>query len=143
MNYVYPAHFEQENDGGFLVTFPDVPEAITQGDDLMDAKASASDALGMALRGYLTHGKSLPTPSRRKSGDIDVPVEMTNALKIAVVESFSASGMSKSEFARRLGKAETEARRILDPDHPTKLATLEAALKIFGKQVFVSVKDAA
>lgn len=143
MDYVYPALFQPESDGGFLVTFPDVPEAITQGDDFADAKASASDALGLALRGYLAHGKALPAPSRRKAGQIDVPVEMANALKIAVVEAFRTSGISKSEFARRLGKADTEARRILDPDHPTKLATLDAALKLFGKQVFVTVKDAA
>lgn len=143
MEYVYPADFHKEEDGGFLVTFPDVPEAITQGDDLADAKASASDALGLALRGYLVHGLSLPTPSRLKAKQFNIPVETSNALKIAVVEAFRATGISQAEFARRLGKAETEARRILDPDHPTKLATLEAALKLFGKQVFISVKDAA
>ncbi|PSJ60609.1 type II toxin-antitoxin system HicB family antitoxin [Kumtagia ephedrae] len=143
MNYVYPAIFHPESDGGFLVTFPDVPGAITQGDDFLDAKASASDALGLALRGYLVHDKPLPIPSKRKASQVDVPVEMANALKIAVIEAFRASGMSKSEFARRLGKAENEARRILDPDHPTKLATLDAALKLFGKQVFVSIGDAA
>lgn len=142
MNYVYPALFQPEPDGGFLVTFPDVPEAITQGDDFPEAMASASDALGLALRGYLVDGRSLPTPSEH-DGCIDVPVEMANALKIAVVEAFRAAGISKSEFARRLGKGETEARRILDPDHPTKLATLEAALRLLGKQVFVTVKDAA
>ena len=37
MDYVYPALFQPEADGGFLVTFPDVPEAITQGDDFADA----------------------------------------------------------------------------------------------------------
>lgn len=143
MNYVYPALFQPESDGGFLVTFPDIPEAITQGDDLADARASASDALGLALRGYLAHDKTLPPPSKLKAGYVNIPVEMANALKIAVIEAFRASGMSKSELARRLGKAETEARRILDPDHPTKLATLEATLKLFGKQVFVTIGDAA
>jgi antitoxin HicB len=124
------------------VTFPDVPEAITQGDDLADAMASASDALGVALRGYLAHGRP-PKPSRRAKGLTDVPVDPSNALKLAVIEAFIQSGISKSEFARRLGKAENEARRILDPDHPTKLAALEAAPRLFGKQVIVSVKDAA
>jgi antitoxin HicB len=143
MNYIYPALFHPEPDGGFLVTFPDVPEAITQGDDLADARASASDALGLALRGYLVHGRPLPKASRRAKGTVDVPVDPSNALKLAVIEAFLQSGLSKSEFARRLGKAENEARRILDPDHPTKLAALEAALRLFGKQVIVSVKDAA
>jgi len=46
-------------------------------------------------------------------------------------------------FARRIGKAETEAYRVLDPDHATKLASLEAALRALGKEVVISVKDAA
>lgn len=143
MNYMYPALFHPEPDGGFLVTFPDVPEAITQGDDLPAAKTSASDALGMALRGYLAHGKALPKSSGRLVGHVDIPLEMANALKIAVIEAFRAAGISKSEFARRLGKAGTEAYRILDPDHPTKLAAMEAALRLFGKQIVISIRDAA
>jgi antitoxin HicB len=143
MDYIYPAFFRKEPDGGYLVTFPDIPEAITQGDDPADAMASASDALGLALRGYLAHGKPLPVPSKHIKNHIDVPVEAANALKLAVIEAFRAAGISKSEFARRLGKADTEAYRILDPDHPTKIAALESALRLLGKQVVVSVKDAA
>jgi antitoxin HicB len=143
MEYVYPGHFRRDPDGGFLVTFPDVPEAITQGDTLEEAKRSAVDALGLALRGYLAQGRELPRPSKGKKGHLDIPVEATDALKLAVVEAFRAAGISKSEFARRLGKAETEAYRILDPDHATKLTSLEAALRVLGKEIVVSVKDAA
>jgi antitoxin HicB len=143
MDYVFPALFQREPDGGFIVTFPDVPEAISQGDDLSDAKASASDALGLALRGYLVHGKPLPRSSGHLKGHVDVSVEAANALKLAVVEAFRAAGISKSEFARRIGKAETEAYRVLDPDHATKLASLEVALRALGKEVIISVKDAA
>ena len=120
-----------------------MPEAITQGDDLSDAKASASDALGLALRGYLVHGKPLPRSSRHLKGHVDVSVEAANALKLAVVEAFRAAGISKSEFARRIGKAETEAYGVLDPDHATKLASLEVALRALGKEVIISVKDTA
>ena len=143
MDYVYPGDFRPDPDGGFLVTFPDVPEAITQGDTLEEAKRSAVDALGLALRGYLAQGRELPRPSKGKKGHLDIPVEATDALKLAVVEAFRAVGISKSEFARRLGKAETEAYRVLDPDHATKLVSLEAALRVLGKEVVVSVKDAA
>ena len=151
MDYVYPALFRPEPDGGYVVTFPDVPEAITQGDDLGDAKASASEALGLALRGYLARGLPLPLPKftpahepeTELGGHIAVPVDAVDALKLAVIEAFIAAGISKSELGRRLGKGETEARRILDPDHPTKLAALQAALRLLGKQVVVSVRDAA
>jgi len=48
----YPAKFTADKTaGGFVVTFPDVPEAITQG-DTMEAMAMASEALELALTFY-------------------------------------------------------------------------------------------
>ncbi len=49
--------------------------------------------------------------------------------------------MSKSELARRLGVRETEARRILDPMHATKLPRLQEALVIFGKRLVVGFEE--
>ena len=58
--YAYAAVFEPtEREGGFVVTFPDVPEAITEGDDMADAREQAADALGVALLTYLEMGRSL------------------------------------------------------------------------------------
>jgi antitoxin HicB len=54
-----------------------------------------------------------------------------------------ASGISKSEFARRIGKDEKEARRILDPKHPTKLTTLTAALRELGQRLVIGVEPIA
>jgi antitoxin HicB len=144
LDFAFAARIVEDPDGGFLVTFPDVPEAITGGDTLAEARANAVEALGLALRGVLAMDRPLPQASTQSGGDLEVvTVAPEAALKLAVVEAFRASGLSKSEFARRLDKGETEARRILDPDHPTKLATLDAALRLLGKQVFVTVKDAA
>jgi len=144
MDYIYAANFAPDADGFYLVTFPDVPEALTQGEGMADARASASDALGMALRGYLAHGRPLPAPATPAGAGLEgVPVDAATALKLAVVEAFGASGISKSELARRLGRTENEARRILDPDHPSKLPALQAALAVLGKQVVVSIRDAA
>lgn len=143
MEYRYWAAIRADEDGGFLVTFPDVPEAITQGDDLPDAKRSGAEALGLALRGYLARGKALPHPAASGEALTEIAVDPRDAMKMAVIEAFQASGLSKSELARRLGKGENEARRILDPDYPTKLDALTAALGVLGKQVVVSVRDAA
>ena len=143
MQYVFAANLTVDRDGGVLVTFPDVPDAITHGADQAEARRNAAEALGMALRGYLADGQQLPVPKAKGGKLVDIPVEASDALKIAVIQAFQAAGISKAEFARRLGKAVTEAQRILDPDHPTKLPALEAALAVLGKHVIVSVKDAA
>jgi len=142
MEYIYYAKIETDPDGGFIVTFPDVPEAITAADTRQEALSNASEALGLALRGY--HMRDLPLPvSRRHKGLMPVTLDAWNALKLAVVEAFDEAGITKTELARRLDRQETEARRILDPNYPTKLQNMEQALSVLGKQVIVSIKNAA
>jgi antitoxin HicB len=126
--------------GGVLATFSDVPEAITYGDDREDAIRSAQEALAVALFGYLKEGRPIPV-SKRKSGLFVAP-QTTDVLKIAVVEAWMGSGLSKSEFARMLGINEKEARRILDPDAATKADRLEAALSVLGRKVHIAVEAA-
>ena len=45
----YPAVFHRAEEGGFWVTFPDLPECMTQGDDMAQAYEMAAEALGLAL----------------------------------------------------------------------------------------------
>jgi len=59
----YPVDLTPAEEGGYVVTFPDVPEAITQGDTLEEALAQASLALDAALSFYTDAGQPLPAPS--------------------------------------------------------------------------------
>lgn len=59
----YPGVLEAPPEGGFVVTFPDVPEAITQGEDIEEALLYAIAALELALSFYVDAGKPLPIPS--------------------------------------------------------------------------------
>jgi antitoxin HicB len=139
--YTYAALFEPGDEGGLVVSFPDVPEAITQGDDQKDAAAMAEEALGLALLTYPARGLPLPPPSVR-DGLVPVTVDPQTAAKLAVLEAFAAAGLTKSELGRRLGKDEKEVRRILDPMHPTKLPALQAALAALGRRLVIGVADA-
>lgn len=47
--YFYTALFHKEEQGGFWVSFPDLPECLTRGDNMSDAYEMAIDALGLAL----------------------------------------------------------------------------------------------
>jgi antitoxin HicB len=141
--FIYFAHFDPGEDGGVVVSFPDVPEAITQGDDESDAYAQAEEALGLALLTYPHRGMPLPRARTRRGANlVGVAVEPEVAAKLAVIEAVREAGITKSEFARRIGKDEKEARRILDPKHPTKLATLAVALQSLGQRLIVSVAPA-
>ncbi len=142
--FVYHARFEPGEDHGIVVSFADVPEAITQGDDEADAYAQAEEALGLALLTYPARGLPLPrAKAHRGAGLVPVAVEPAIAAKLAVIEAVRAAGISKNEFARRIGKDEKEVRRILDPKHPTKLATLTAALRELGQRLVIGVEPVA
>lgn len=70
----YPVILEAQPEGGFVVTFPDVPEAITRGED--EALLYAVDALETALSFYVDDRKPLPVPSKaisRHSGFFSKP----------------------------------------------------------------------
>ena len=95
---------------------------------------------------YVKDGRGLPVASRRlPSGGsyrrITVPAAI--AAKIAFIESFHSSGLTRVALAAKLGKGETEVRRMLDPYHHTKLSAIEAGLRALGKRLVVSVEEAA
>jgi antitoxin HicB len=71
-----------------------------------------------------------------------VAPQTTDVLKIAVVEAWLESGLTKSDFARALGVDEKEARRILDPDAATKANRLEDALTVLGRTLHIAVEAA-
>ena len=64
MKYVYPAVFEEAEEGGYNVSFPDVPGTFTCGADMADAIAMAEDAVAMMLADYEDSGKPVPVPSK-------------------------------------------------------------------------------
>jgi len=61
--FEYPVELISAKEGGFVVTFPDVPEAITQGDDEEEVLEYASEALETALDFYIGDRRQLPLPS--------------------------------------------------------------------------------
>ena len=63
MQYIYPCVLTPEDEGGFFVSFPDVPEALTGGDDRAEALEMAEDALGAALGMYVEAREDIPVPS--------------------------------------------------------------------------------
>ncbi len=139
--FMYRARLEPgDRRGWFVVTFPDVPEAITDGKG-EEALRNAEEALGLALLSYVDRGLPLPKPKARGSGLMPVAVEPDVGAKLALLEAVRERGLSKAAFARLIHRDEKEARRILDPKHPTKLATLAEALRLLGKRLVVGVEE--
>lgn len=60
--FFYPALFHKEDDGGFWVSFPDIPECLTQGTDMSQAYEMAVDALGLTLEDRMKEN-NVPVPT--------------------------------------------------------------------------------
>ena len=90
--------------------------------------------------GYIVRSRDIPAPSAPKRGERLVGTPITTALKAAVHVALRDSGVSKSELARRMQVDEKEARRMLDPRHPTKVPTLERALAVLGRRAEIAVR---
>lgn len=59
----YPAVFHTAEEGGFWVTFPDIPECMTQGDNMQEAYEMAVDALGLSLTSREAEKEEIPKVS--------------------------------------------------------------------------------
>ena len=72
MKYVYPAIFYVANEGGYYAEFPDVKEALTQGETLFEMLERAEDALALALVNYENNNKiAEPTPLEKVVAEPD------------------------------------------------------------------------
>lgn len=123
------------DDGGFVVTCRDLPEAITQGETTDEALFEAADCLEEAIAARIDDERDIPIPSASRRGERLVSVPPSMALKAAVYLAVREAGISNSELARRMRLDEKEARRILDPHHQTKITRIEAALSVLGRHV--------
>jgi antitoxin HicB len=142
--FMYPARFAPDaQEGGFVVTFVDLPEAITQGETIEEAWQEAADCLEEAMANRIVAGLPIPSPSRLKRGQYAVPVAAQTAAKAALYVALQEAGITKAELAKRLRCDEKEVRRLLDPRHPSKLLRLEAALAAVGHRLIVSLQSAA
>lgn len=135
----YPARFEAAPEGGFVVTFRDIHEAITQGDTEAEAMAMAEDVLVSAMDFYFEDHRQVPVPSKPKRGERLVELPPSVWAKVLLLNEMLATNTSNAELARLMGTRPQEVQRIVTLDHPTKIDTLAKALAALGKHLEVSI----
>ena len=59
----YPAIFHKAEEGGFWISFTDLPECLTEGNDMTQAYEMAVNALGLALTSREIENEPIPEPS--------------------------------------------------------------------------------
>lgn len=138
----YPAKLTASPEGGFTVTFRDVPEAITEGEDRDEALAHAVDALESGLSFYIDDRRPLPAPSAPKRGERMIALSAIGMAKTALYQAMLAQDIGRAALARRLGCHLEQIARLLDLTHASKFEALERALAAVGRRMVVTTEAA-
>ena len=142
MRYAYPCTLTPEDGGGFVVAFPDVPEALTGGPDRAEALDLAADALSTALAAYVHARRDIPAPSPAGRGQALVPLPPVVAAKLALYAAMGDQGVTKVALAGRLGISESAVRKLCDPDHRSHVGQVLKALHALGRTLVVEDRAA-
>lgn len=142
MPFEYPAKFEPQPVAGFVVTFPDIREAITQGETPDEVMDMASDALETALSFYVEAWEALPEASVAKQGQMVVRPSALGVAKLLVFQAMHANGISKTQLALRLRVRQIHVDQILNLCHPSRLDQIEAAAYAVGIRLAVDAEAA-
>lgn len=128
----YPANFVRDGEG-YLVTFPDIPEAITYGDTREEAKDMAADALKTAMDFYFEDRRLVPSPSKMSDGQVLIELPASVAAKVLLLNEMVVQRQRPVDLARKMDVRPQEVTRLLNLHYPTKIDGVAAALRALGK----------
>lgn len=144
MQYAYPCNlisYEEEGEG-FLVTFPDIPEAITGAQTREESLFLAEDALVVALAMYVQGSEDVPTPSPVAAGQELVALPPIAAAKLALYTALRTQGITSAALAARLGLSEPAVCKLLNPDCYSHISQVVKALRAVGRNLVIEDRAA-
>jgi len=134
----YPAKFQKAK-GGHVVSFRDIPEALTSGATKKEAMEMAEDALATAMEFYFEDRRQVPMPSKARKGEEVVELSASIAVKVLLLNEMLKENVTPSKLAKRLDTSPQAVTRIVDLHHATKIDTLAEAFRAIGKTLTFSV----
>jgi antitoxin HicB len=139
MAFGYRYKLERQENGWWLVRFPGIPEALTEGETEDEARRSALDCVIAALEGYMKAGKPLPRRGAGHAGPDRAVLPSLVTAKLAVYETMRARGWSKLRLAKELGMPENSVRRLLDLRHSSQMWIIDEALAKMNAELSVDL----
>ena len=136
---IYPARI-QPDDAGFMVSFRDIPEALTSGATRDEALAMAGEALATAMDFYFEDRRLVPLPSRIRRGEVGISLPASLFAKVLLPNAMLEQQITPSALARKLHTTPQTVNRIVDLRHATKIDTIDQALGALGKRLELRVE---
>jgi len=136
----YPAVLKKDDNGTWLVTFPDFDDAVTFGDTREEALAHAVDALETVIISRMTHKLDVPTPSPGRGKPV-VSITPLTAAKALLYKELREQNISIRQLAQKLKCEYPVAHRLLDVSRKTQVNEIARALQVLGKRVIIGVEN--
>lgn len=89
---------EDKEEGGFVVSYPDLPGCITCGDTMESALANAADAKKVWLEAALEEGISIPEPVRLEDYSGQFKLRIPRSLHRSLAEHSKREGISMNQY---------------------------------------------
>lgn len=132
----------EPDDGGYVVTFPDLPFGATEGETEAGALEAASDCLETILAVLVEEGKDIPKPSPLQPGERWVSPTAVTAAQVALYTAMRQEHLSVEMLASRLGLEPVDVKRLIDLSRYPPVEAIERALAVMGHRLTVAL-DAA
>jgi antitoxin HicB len=142
MAFGYRYTLERQENGWWLVRFPGIPEALTEGETKEEARANALDSVIAALEGYMKAGKPMPREGAGRSGPERAVLPSLVTAKLAVYETMRSRGWSKVRLAKELGMSENSVRRLLALRHSSHMWIIDDALAKMNAELSIDLPKA-
>ena len=137
--FAFPAIFEPDIDEGFTIAFPDLPEAITQGETMSQCLSEASDCLAEALAARINNNLNIPLPSKVEEGQYLVPVPLEIAWKAQIYFLMKETKKDMETLASQLDVDRERIRRLLDPRLKVDFQFAKIAMNVLTTDNLASV----
>ena len=144
MRYAFPCDIVLDDEEAkatgreaYVVTFPDVPEAITGGWSWQETLDMAEDCLAVALSFYVDGSEDLPTPGPLADGQVLIAVPLIVAAKLTLYTAMREQDITDADLAAKLGMPENAVQRLLNPNRFSHISQVERALKALGRSLIV------
>jgi antitoxin HicB len=133
----YAIRMRKDSNGTYLVTVPDLPDAITFGETQDEARRQAVDAIETAMMGRMSDREVIPMPKAK--GKQYVELRPATAAKVALWNAMMRQGLGKAALARKLKWHLPQVDRVLDVRHESTITTLTEALRATGNALSITV----
>jgi antitoxin HicB len=122
----------------WLVTFPDFPEGVADGETQEEALENAVEALEACILFRIEEDAEIPEGSANE-GELFVSPRPIIQAKLRLYGELKRQGVKQAELARRMGVSKAQVSRLLDWTHHSRFDEFTKAFKALGYDMVVQI----